>query len=153
MASRQPPDYTVSHSSEKLKPLEAWKGPSQYRIFRFPEFLDNWHVKVVVLSALLGQDYYHGCKKSRGVKPTTQLYLKDKEITWRHTVTAQTFERGLSANNLPTGFMPPTKVKGYEVGSSLGSLVLQGSKAVQWTEVPVLHLQTFIQLFFEFSVN
>jgi len=45
------------------------------------------------------------------VKPTTHLYLKDKEILRRHNVSVQTFETRLSANNLPTGFIPPQKSK------------------------------------------
>lgn len=84
-AGTQLPDITVSHSSVQLKLflLEAWIGPWQSKIWRLPEFLDNWQVKVAVLSALLGQDNYHECKKP-GREANHSTNLKDKEILRRH---------------------------------------------------------------------
>jgi len=36
----------------KAIPLHVWTGPEGSRRLRFPDFEDNWHMKVVRLSAL-----------------------------------------------------------------------------------------------------
>ena len=32
--------------------IQAWTGPQGYSMLRFPEFLDNQHMKAAILSAL-----------------------------------------------------------------------------------------------------
>ena len=40
------------HIKGKAIPLQAWTGPEGSRRFRLPDFKNNWHMKVVRLSAL-----------------------------------------------------------------------------------------------------
>jgi hypothetical protein len=47
--------YVISsgvYKKGKAFPLQAWTGPWGFQEFEAPEFLDNWHMKVVRLSAL-----------------------------------------------------------------------------------------------------
>jgi hypothetical protein len=39
-------------SRGKAIPIQGWTGTSGFRKLRIPEFIDNWHLKVVGISAL-----------------------------------------------------------------------------------------------------
>jgi hypothetical protein len=45
-------DLSLLFSPSEAIPLQAWTGPSFCRRLKIPEFLDDWHMKVVRLSAL-----------------------------------------------------------------------------------------------------
>jgi len=46
------------HIPVTVTPLQAWTDPYGSRGLRLPEFVDNWHVKVVTLSALSTNRHY-----------------------------------------------------------------------------------------------
>jgi hypothetical protein len=49
--------------------LQAWTGPKGCKRLRVPQFLDNWHMKVARLSALLT-----GCLHPPADIPGTHFY-------------------------------------------------------------------------------
>jgi hypothetical protein len=148
-AGTQLPDNTVSHSSVQLKLflLEAWIGPWKSRSLRLPEFLDNWQFCRHCLYRIITTSV-----KSRGVKPTTQLILRIKKSCGGTSVTVQTFELGLTANNLPTGVMPPQKSKVMKWALALARWFYKGPRPCSGLKSECFSYKPVFNSF-NFSVN
>jgi len=67
----------IDADKSKTIPIQAWTGPKGFRKLRRPEFLDNWHVKVVRFLALRT-----GCLYPRAIM--RKGGLRQWKIQWLH---------------------------------------------------------------------